>query len=193
MSSIVKIDSKGKWQWSNMLTPVNWTVNKENIKKIFSEEEAKIILESTHEGVVVYITTFYMPQRRWMFYPCSLYDYNVENIDDEIVKYKYTETVPKYIIYESMLKDRKWQKAHKIGFCLPRVGEMGNYLYIPISFKDDESRRAYNRSKPYRKGRFRGKNSNMSRGMLTKRVYFIYDVDDDYSIKTNARLMYLRV
>ena len=193
MSTVTKLGAQGKWQWSNLLYQAGWTINKENIKKKFSEVEAKIILEKHVDGIDVFVTEFYLPKRKWIFYPLGLHDYNVDNVGTGEGVYQSAEAVPIYNIYQSLWEDGKWNRAGKIGFCLPKSGRNGKYLYIPVLFKDDKARKMhYQVKKVSHSNRVSPKNHMMNKRMLIKRPYFIYDLDDDYIIEDKARLMYLR-
>ena len=189
MSSVIKIGSQGKWKWTNVLKHAGWTLNEDRIRKTFTNKEAEIIMEKQGKTVDVFTTVFFLPKQKWIFYPLGLYDHNIDKLGTDEVQYKYAETVPKYYIYQSLWKDNKWTQAGKIGFCLPKTNDNGNYLFIPISYNSSKSRRDHYNAKSLQNNKFKWKSS--TRGMLTKRKYYIYDVNDDHVIKDNARLMYL--
>tara|TARA_R100000750_G_C2322871_1_gene86986 strand:- start:186 stop:767 length:582 start_codon:yes stop_codon:yes gene_type:complete len=193
MSTVTKLGSQGKWQWSNLLYQAGWTINEENIKEKFSEVEAEIIMEKHVDGINVLVTEFYLPKRKWIFYPLGLHDYNVDNVGTEEGIYQSAESVPIYNIYQTLWEDGKWSRAGKIGFCLPKDGSVGKYLYIPILFKNDKARKMhYQMNKMSRNNRVRTRDHRMNKGLLIKRPYFIYDIEDDYTIEDKARLMYTR-
>ena len=187
--STVKVGSGGGYKWSNFLHHAGWNINEDVVRKAFPLTEAEIIINDGKDGIDVFITLFFNPKRRWIFYPQALYNYNLDNIGNPDVKYTHKNQVPRYNIYETVFKDNKWQKVGKIGYCLPKVSSNGsNYLFIPPNFRDENARKKY-----YRLSRQKVKKiyKHMNNGdFLITRRYFVFDVDDDYIIQDNARLMY---
>ena len=189
--AITKVGTQGGYQWINYLYHAGWTIDEDIVRKAFPLKEAEIIIDYGKDGIDVFITQFYNPNRRWIFYPHGLYQYSYDNIGDPDVKYTHVDLVPKYNIYENIFKDGSWQKMGKIGYCLPKISKSGsNYLLVPLNFKSNSARRKYYQlSKQNTKNRFKYTNRS---DMSITRNYYIFDVDDDYLIKDKARLMYVR-
>ena len=189
MTRVIKVKTEGRYKWTNLLQHAGWSFNKDVIKKSFPEEEAEIIIKNQDGPVDVFITYFFNPKRKWVFYPHGLYEYSIKNIGKPNVKYKLASQVPKYNIYQSIFENGKWVKWGKIGYCLAKESELGSkYLFIPVNFANNSARRKYYKLS---KMKIKRLNSYMSKNeILITKNYFIFDVDDDYLIKDNARLMY---
>ena len=189
MSNVIKVGSGGGYKWSNFLHHAGWDVNEDIVRKVFPLTEAEIIINDGKDGIDVFTTSFFNPKRKWVFYPQALFDYNRDNIGKSDVQYTHENQVPKYSIYETVFKNDKWQRVGKIGYCLPKVSSNGSkYLFIPPNFRNDNARNKYYQLSK-QKVRKIYKHMNKSDFLITRR-YFVFDIDDDYIIQDNARLMY---
>ena len=136
--------SKLKDIWTNKSGARTSKPPKESFRYFVKSIAPRLSMENGKDGIDVFITQFYNPKRKWVFYPQALYDYNRDNIDNAKIRYTHVNQVPKYNIYESVFKNDKWQRVGKIGYCLPKTTESGsNYLFVPPNFRSDNARRKY--------------------------------------------------
>ena len=106
------------------------------------------------------------PRAKWVFFENDFYNEDVEQFNNGNTEfYKSLTSIPKYLIF----KNKK-----KIGFALPRISEFADrkFLFIPRTYKS----------------KWRADTNNKKYAIL--REYYIYDVDDEYIIQDDARLLF---
>jgi len=116
------------------------------------------------EDIEYYRASF--PRAKWAFFENDFYHEDIDTFNNgDNSHYKSLTSIPRYAIF----KNKK-----KIGFALPRVSEFANmkFLFIPKTHKN----------------KWRPDTNNKKYAVL--RDYYIYDIDDDYVIQDDARLLF---
>jgi len=121
--------------------------------------------ETESKDGIKYFSAFF-PRAKWAFFKNENYEEIVNKIDnkekDAFDYYSSKASVPKYTIFKN---------SKKIGIALPRENELHKFLYIPRTYK---------------------KKMLSNRKYSILRDYYIFDLEDDFMIRENSRLMFFQ-
>jgi hypothetical protein len=106
------------------------------------------------------------PRALWALFLNEKYDDIIKRIDNEDIDtlnfYKKKSFVPKYTIFKN---------NNKIGIAIPREPEENHrFLFIPNTYKGDKEKK----------------------DVSIHRDYYIFDIDEKYNIKDEARLIFFQ-
>lgn len=125
---------------------------------------AAFLSELESKGGIKYIGAKF-PRAYWAFFENESYDDIIERIEN-----KDKDTLGFYKNKAFVPKYTIFKNDVKIGIALPKMKEKTQFLFIPSTYK--------------------GIKQEKENSILRK--YYIFDIDENYKIKENARLMFFQ-
>lgn len=107
----------------------------------------------------------YFPRAKWALFENEEYEKAIDKIEK-----KTKDAFDYYKSKTSVPKYTIFKNSKKIGIALPRENELHKFLYIPHTYSNKTKDKKYS----------------------ILRDYYIFDVEEDFTIKENSRLMFFQ-